>query len=386
MGEFVILLALMISIVALSTDMILPALGIIGDDLQVANRNDTQLVLSSLFLGFAVGQVLAGPLSDSFGRKPVIYAGYVVFMAGCLLSILATEFNLMLIGRVLQGLGASCPRIITVALVRDCYEGRIMARIMSIIMAIFIIVPVIAPAIGQGVVLAFGWRAIFALLLSLALISFTWFALRQPETLPGKARRAFSLSNILSGIAEVCRHRVSVGYTLGFGVIKGAFMGYLSSAQQIFQVSFETGIMFPLYFGIASLAIGAAALFNSRLVIRLGMRFLTWRALLGVSIVSLAFLPVVINAGGVPPLWLFMAWQLVSFFCLGMMFGNFNALAMEPLGHMAGLGAAFVGSLSTFISLPLGWAIGYAFDGGVLTLIAVFAGLGLVSIAIIFWT
>lgn len=384
--EFVVLLALMISIVALSTDMMLPALGAIGSDLRVAVANDTQLVISALFLGFAAGQTLAGPISDSVGRKPVIYAGYLLFIAGCLLAIFSTSFTVMLAGRVMQGLGASAPRIVAVALVRDCYEGRVMARIMSIIMAIFIIVPVIAPSIGQGVSLAAGWRAIFVLLLSLGLVSFAWFAARQPETLPAAARRAFSLANLVSGIAEICRLRAALGYTLGFGLIKGAFLAYLISAQQIFQTSFDAGLLFPLYFAVSALAIGAAAALNSTLVLSFGMRFLSWRAIIGVTAISAGFIPVVLISQGIPPLWLFMTWQLASFFCVGIVFGNFNALAMEPLGHMAGLGAAFVGSVSTFVSLPLGWAIGRSFDGGVLPLLVGFALLGLTSLIVMVWT
>jgi DHA1 family bicyclomycin/chloramphenicol resistance-like MFS transporter len=253
-------------------------------------------------------------------------------------------------------------------------------------MAIFIIVPAIAPAIGQGVSITAGWRAIFVLLLSLALVSLVWFAVRQPETLPVAARRAFSLPNLLSGLAEVCRQRASVGYTLGFGLIKGAFLAYLSSAQQIFQISFDTGLLFPLYFAVAALAIGIAAMVNARLVMRFGMHFLNWRALIGITVISAGFAPLVLLAEGVPPLWLFMIWQLASFFCVGILFGNLNALAMEPLGHIAGLGAAFVGSLSTFVSLPLGWAIGQSFDGGVLPLVAGFAVLGLIALVVTAWT
>jgi DHA1 family bicyclomycin/chloramphenicol resistance-like MFS transporter len=383
--EFVVLLAIMVSIVAMATDIMLPALDEIGGDLGVSDVNDTQLIISTLFLGFAVGQVLAGPVSDSIGRKPVIYVGYLVFIAGCLLSIVATSFTIMLVGRVLQGLGAASPRIVTLALVRDGYEGRAMARIMSIVMAVFIIVPAIAPAIGQGVIAISGWRATFVLLLALAVVSFAWFAARQPETLPPAARRAFSLSNILTGLREACCIRAALGYTVAAGLIFGAFLGYLSSAQQIFQISFRTGQFFPLYFGVAALAIGTASVCNSQLVMRYGMRLLTRRALIGSTVMSLCFLAPVAIMGGVPPLWLFMVWLLANFFCVGIMFGNFNALAMEPLGHMAGLGAALVGSLSTFISLPLGWAVGNSFDGGVLPLVAGFAVLGCASLIVMAW-
>ena len=192
-GEFVARVALMISLVALSIDAMLPALPAIGAELGVRQANDAQLVISALFLGLAIAQMVYGPLSDSFGRKPVIYAGFAIFIAGCLLSILASGLEVMLLGRFLQGIGAAGPRIVTMALVRDQYSGRAMARIMSLAMAVFIMVPVLAPAIGQAILLVAHWRAIFGMLLAVALIALVWFALRQPETLPPARRAPFSL-------------------------------------------------------------------------------------------------------------------------------------------------------------------------------------------------
>ncbi len=386
MAEFVTMLATMVSILALSIDAMLPALEQIGSDLGVTDANDTQLIVSGMFLGFAAGQIAAGPLSDSFGRKPVIYGGYVIFIAGCIMSMTATVFEVMLAGRVLQGLGAAAPRIVSLALVRDGYEGRAMARIMSIVMAIFILVPAIAPSVGEAVLLVADWRAIFGLLLLMAIIASVWFATRQPETLAVSERRKFSLRNIAGGIREACGFRAAVGYTIASGIIFGAFLGYLSSAQQVFQTVYGTGKLFAIYFGVAALAIGAASIFNSSVVMRLGMRFMTWRALFGVTLMSALFLPVVWQFDGVPPLWTFMVWLLAAFFATGILFGNFNAMAMEPLGHMAGLGAAFVGSVSTFISLPLGWAIGHWFDNTVVPLIAGFAILGAISLVVMWWT
>ncbi len=380
------MLALMVSLLALSIDAMLPALGEIGRDLELADTNDAQLVVTAMFLGFAVGQIAAGPLSDSFGRKPVIYGGYVIFIIGCVMSMAADGFAVMLAGRVLQGLGAAAPRIVSIALVRDGYEGRAMARIMSIVMAIFILVPAIAPAIGQGVMLVTDWRAIFGLLLVMAVIAFTWFAARQPETLAREVRRRFSLGNVADGVREALGYRAMTGYTLAAGIIFGAFVGYLSSAQQVFQSAYDTGQWFSVYFGAAALAIGAASIVNSKVVMRLGMRYMTWRALIGLTAISCLFVPVVLAGDGLPPLWVFMGWLLVAFFCTGILFGNFNALAMEPVGHMAGLGAAVVGSISTLISLPIGWLVGAAFDGTVMPLVTGFAVMGAVSLAVMWWT
>lgn len=385
--EFTALVALMISIVAMATDIMLPALGIIGHDLAVTDANDAQLIVSSLFAGFAVGQLLAGPLSDSIGRKPTIYIGYLVFIAGCVLSATAGSLETMLAGRVLQGLGAAPSRIITVAMVRDSYEGRPMARVMSIVMAVFILVPAIAPSIGQGLILAFPWQSTFIFLALNAVICFVWFGLRQPETLTPARRRPFSARAIWGGVRMFFGYRIAVGYTFSAGIVFGAFLGYLSSAQQIFQTTYGLGELFPIYFGIAALAIGAASIVNSKLVMKLGMRYLSRLALVGVTFLGAALLiPAAIQWQGVPPLGLFMAWLLPTFFCIGMLFGNFNALAMEPLGHMAGLGAALVGGLQSFISIPLGWAVGNFYDGTVLPLVGGFAMLGALSLLTMTWT
>jgi len=339
-----------------------------------------------MFFGFAIGQICAGPLSDSFGRKPIIYIGYVIFIFGCIISLLSTDFSLMLIGRVLQGLGAAAPRIVSIALIRDGYSGREMARIMSIIMAIFILVPAIAPAIGQAIMLVSSWRNIFTLLLITALIAFVWFALRQPETLKLENRHKFSLANIAAGVLEALSYRIVLGYTITSGIIFGSFLGYLNSAQQIFQVTYESGDWFAVYFGVAALAIGLASIFNSKVVIKLGMRFMTWRALICLTVTSIMFLIIVFWNNGTPSLWSFMIWLLISFFCNGILFGNFNALAMEPIGHMAGLGAAVVGSVSTFISIPIGWLIGIYFSNTVTPLVLGFALAGVISLITLWWT
>ncbi|MGI9524559.1 MAG: multidrug effflux MFS transporter [Hyphomicrobiaceae bacterium] len=386
MTEFTVLIAMMISVVALATDIMLPALDDIGSELAVEHPNDAQLVISSLFLGLAGGQFAVGPLSDSFGRKPIIILGYLLFITGCLISVFATTFSMMLLGRALQGVGMSAPRIVSVAMVRDCFRGRKMARIMSVVMAVFIIVPALAPAMGQAVIMSAGWRATFLLLLGQAVIVLAWFVFRQPETLPRRERRRLSLSSMAAGTKEICAQRSVMGYTIAMGLIFGAFLGYLSSAQQVFQVTFKTGQLFVLYFGVAALAIGVASLVNATIVMSIGMRALTWWAFVAISGFSLVFVVPAIAMNGIPPLWLFMVWLLAVFFCVGIVFGNLNALAMEPLGQMAGLGAAIVGSFATFISLPFGWAIGFAFDGGVVPLVSGFGLLSLASLSLIAWT
>jgi DHA1 family bicyclomycin/chloramphenicol resistance-like MFS transporter len=385
LGEFVALAALMSSLVALSIDVMLPALPAIGAELGVAHANDPQLVLTALFAGMAVGHTVYGPLSDSIGRKPAIQAGIALFLIGCLLSVSADSFMAMLAGRVLQGFGAAGPRIVTVALVRDRFEGRAMARVISLIMTVFIFVPTVAPGLGQGILMLAGWRAIFVMLLGFGLLILAWFGLRQPETLAPERRASLSLRRIALAVGETCANRAALGYTVTGGLVFGAFVGYLISAQQVFQDHYGVGTLFPLYFAVLALAIGGATLTNARLVMRFGMRRLCAWALRANCLLSLAFFAVTWAAAGDPPLWALMAFLAAAFFCIGIVFGNLSGLAMEKLGHIAGVAASVVGFVQTMMSMALGSAIGRAYDGTVIPLIGGFAGLGIAAIAVNGW-
>lgn len=385
-GEFVALMAMMMSLVALSIDALLPALPEIGSSLGVAQANDNQLIISMLFLGLSIGQMFYGPISDSIGRKPTIYIGLAIFMAGCTLALTATSFTMMLVARVIQGIGAAGPRTITLAVVRDQYDGRRMARVMSFVMTIFILVPVVAPTIGQAVLLFAHWRAIFGLYLILSIIALAWFGIRQPETLPTANRIPFSGGRIMRALREIFANRIALGYTLMAGLVSGAFVGYLNSAQQIFQDQYGLGQLFPLYFSVLALALGSASFLNARLVMRYGMRTLVLRSLLLITLLSIVFAAVVFTLAGQPPLWLLMGFFLITFFGVGILFGNLNALAMEPLGHIAGVGAAVVGSLSTLLSSLLGTVIGQNYNGTVLPLIFGFGILSAISLVVMRWS
>ncbi|WP_145306317.1 multidrug effflux MFS transporter [Gimesia fumaroli] len=384
-GEFVALMASMQSLVALSIDAMLPALTEIGQELGAKAVNDSQLIVTILFLGLAFGQGIYGPLSDTTGRKPAVYLGFSLFLAGCCLSLFATDLTVMLCGRFLQGLGLAGPRCVIVAIVRDQYEGPAMARVMSFVMTIFIFVPAIAPTLGQGILLLAHWRTIFAALLGCGLLTLTWFALRLPETLAVEHRIPFSLGRIYRAIREVCSHRVSLGYTISLGLITSAFLGYLSSAQLIFQKQYELGTMFPLYFAILALCIGGASFVNGRLVGRFGMHHLTrWSKRIS-TVISILFFLYVLSVGGHPPLWAMMGYMMTILFCFGIMYGNLNALAMEPLGHIAGVGSAVMGALSTLIAVPCGILIGHSFNGTVIPVISGFAVSGVLITLVMHW-
>jgi DHA1 family bicyclomycin/chloramphenicol resistance-like MFS transporter len=384
-AEFVIIVSLMMSLTALSIDAMLPALPQISTDLGVVNPNDRQLVISVIFLGSAFGQLFFGPLSDSVGRKPSIYIGYSTYITGSLVSVFSANFPMMLIGRILQGLGLSAHQAVTRAIIRDKFVGRKMARVMSFSMTVLILVPMLAPTIGQGILSIASWRSIFSSFLLFALITLIWFALRIPETLDLKNQIPFSLRRITTSTKEILRIRPAWGYTISAGLINGIFLGYLNSSQQIFQELYILGDLFPLFFAIVSFSLGLASFLNARLVMRYGMtKLVSWAARIEFGS-AFVFLGISIILAGRPPLWGMMAYLMLSFFCTGILFGNMNALAMRPLGHLAGIGSAVVGAFSTLISMLLGTMIGRSYNETVLPLVVGMTVLSGISLFVIRW-
>lgn len=384
-AEFIALMAAMQAITAMSIDAMLPALGQIGRDMHLANPNDTQFVVTAIFLGMIVGGLVGGPMSDSTGRKSAIYWGLGFYLAGSLIAAFSASFGVLIAGRALQGFGSSIPATVSIALVRDLYVGRAMARMMSFTMSVFIIVPILAPMIGQAVLLFGGWRLIFAMYVVLAALVALWFGLRQPETLARNKRVPLGAGRVLGATREVIGNRASMGFSVAAGILFGAFLGYLSASQQIFQVTYGVGPAFPFYFASLAASIGAAMFLNGTLVMRLGMRRLTNGAFTGIAGLSILVLPIVVAYSGKPPLWLFMAYLVPCFFCVGVLLGNLNAMSMQSLGHIAGVAAAVISSLRFLIGLPLGVVIGRAYDGTVQPMVIGYAVLGSVALATTLW-
>ncbi len=384
-GEFIALMALMMSLMALSIDIMLPALSQIGHDLKVLHDNDNQLIISFLFLGFALGMVVYGPMSDSFGRKSAVYLGLSIAIAGCFMSLFSESYFFMLLGRFLQGLGLASARIITVALVRDLYRGDEMGKVMSLIMTIFILVPILAPTLGQGILFVADWRMIFAFILGLSMLVLIWFGIRQIETIPVAKRTPFSFTDIFQNLLLIFKNKEVMGYTIMSGLVFSAFLGYLNSTQQIFQDLYQLGAMFPIYFGALAIAVGLASLFNAKFVMIYGMQTMSKYALLTIGVVSILFFFIAFQSHGQPHLWQLMTFLAIVLFCFGILMGNLNALAMEPLGKMAGLGASLVGALSTFIAVPFGFIIGQSYNNSILPLVLGFVIFSLLSLATMFW-
>jgi DHA1 family bicyclomycin/chloramphenicol resistance-like MFS transporter len=378
--EFTLLVALLMSVVAISIDALLPSLGLIGAELGVADINRTQFLISFIFGGMAIGQLVAGPLSDAMGRKPILYGGLALYLAGSLLCWLAQDFNILLAGRALQGLGVACPYVTAVSVVRDKYAGRDMARIMSLVMMIFILVPAVAPSLGLGIVALAGWRAIFLFYILYAVVIGGWIAVRLEETLPPAHRVPLTPRDFAHGLRVVLSNRTTTSYMVAMGLTFGGLIGYLGASRQIFQDQFGVGADFALYFGGLALTLGVASMLNSRLVGRWGMRAIcTWAnaAMVASAVVLLAaqaLLPVT--------LLMFMIFAAVLFFSFGLMFGNLNAIAMEPMGEVAGMASAIIGATSSVIALALGTLIGQMYDNTLKPIALGFLLLGLVSWAL----
>nr|WP_293301560.1 multidrug effflux MFS transporter [Allomuricauda sp.] len=379
--EFIALMAALMSIVALAIDALLPAISNIGADINSLDSTDNQMLVTMIFLGLGLGQLFFGPLSDCYGRKPVVYAGFILFLLASIVCLYAPSLEVMVLGRILQGIGLSAPRTISISIIRDTYEGDYMAKIMSFVVAFFILVPVVAPAIGKVILDSFGWKGIFYVQLIFALIIALWFWKRQPETLHPEFKIPFSGHVFVDGLKEFIRHKETVAFTITSGLVTGAFLVYLSSAQHIFEDQYALKEVFPYIFAGLAISIGLSTFLNGTLVMRFGMRKLSFMATLAFTIIALLYTVLFFNSPN-PSIYVLVAFLSAQFFCLGFMWGNFRSIAMEPIGHIAGIGAAINGFVSTVFAIPIATFIGEFVKNSVWPLFVGLAVCGLFSVLI----
>jgi DHA1 family bicyclomycin/chloramphenicol resistance-like MFS transporter len=383
-AEFIVLMAAIMALNPLAMDIMLPALPDIGVALKVSGGNHLQAVLALFLVGFGVGQIATGPLSDRFGRRPVLLGGMMLYCAASLLAILSQSFTLLLVARLLQGLGTSATRVIATSVVRDCYAGRRMARVMSLVMMVFISVPILAPSFGQVVRLLTQWRGIFVILMVYGCAVLVWTAWRLPETLPAARRRSIAVGEVIDAFRQTVTNRVTMGYALAAGMVQGILFGFVFASQQMFTDVFGMGVYFPLAFAAIAVGVALAGFANSRLVGRFGMRVMSHGALLGYGAVAAVMLAA--DLAHWLPLSLFLLLSGTMMFAFGVMFANFTALAMEPLGHIAGTASSFYGSITTLIGIVVGSVIGQSYDGTLLPFLLGYLVCTLAAIAIVIVT
>lgn len=382
--EFIALMAALMSVTALAIDAILPALNVIGYDIQVSHSSDNQLLVTMIFLGLGIGPLLFGPLSDAKGRKPSVYLGFGIFIIASAVCIYAKSLEVMIVGRILQGIGLSAPRTICIAIIRDLFDGDYMARIMSFVTVVFLLIPIVAPAMGQVILDAYNWQAIFIVQVMISCIVAIWFWKRQKETLRIAYRIPFSLDRITSGFKETLKYQRTMGFTIIQGFIVGSFLVYLSASQQIFQNQYGLVNEFPYIFAGLAIAIGSAIFLNGTFVVRFGMEKLVTWSLTGFFIVSVIYL-VLFHQVARPSIFILVGFFALQFFCIGFLFGNLRALAMQPVGHIAGIGAAITGLISTLMAVPISTFIGKYIQTSTLPLFIGFSVCSAISLVILYW-
>lgn len=380
--EFVALMAFLMSVVALAIDALLPALDIIGNSINTQEAADNQLLITMIFIGLGVGPLLFGPISDSLGRKPMVFVGFGIFILASFICVNAQNLEIMVLGRILQGVGLSAPRTISVAIIRDLYKGDQMAKIMSFVIVIFLLVPIIAPAMGKFILDHYNWEAIFFFQIVFCLFIALWFWKRQVETLNEENRIPFKVSLFTDGFVELIKYRKTIAYTLISGFVTGSFMVYLSSSQQVFQEQYSLKEAFPYIFAGLATSSGAAILLNGFFVMRFGMKKIINFATLGFFMVSLVYILMFWNSPN-PTIEVLLTFFVLQFFFLGFLFGNLRAIAMEPVGHIAGIAAAITGLISTLMAVPISIFIGRYVADTALPLFIGFSICSLVSLLII---
>lgn len=371
----------MMALNALAIDSMLPALPAIGADLGVTNENSRQWVVTAYLLGFGGAQLIYGPVADRFGRKPILLAGVGLYVVFSLLATLAPTFETLILARIGQGLGSACTRVLAVSIVRDRYEGRTMARVMSFSFLVFLGVPILAPSLGQLIMLVGPWRWIFAGLGLIGVALIVWASLRLPETLKPEDRLPIQVKRLTSAYRTALTDRTAMGYTLAMTAITGALFGFINSSQQIFADVFDAEAVFPAVFALIAGGIAVASLVNARLVVKLGSRKISHTALIGFTTVSAVHAAVALS--GHETIWTFAVLQTLTMFCFGLIAGNFGAMAMETMGHIAGTAASIQGFISTVFGSLLGFAVGQQFNGTTVPMSLGFTVFGLTALALV---
>ncbi|SEM85491.1 MFS transporter, DHA1 family, bicyclomycin/chloramphenicol resistance protein [Loktanella fryxellensis] len=378
--EFVAMIALLMALNAAAIDIYIPALQDIGSALGVTDENKRQFVITAYVLGFGGAQIIYGPLSDRYGRRPVLFGGLAIYLAGAIAAVFVPTFEALLVTRLVQGIGAAATRVIATSVVRDRFGGAQMASVMSLVMMVFMVMPVFAPNIGS-VVMAFGtWRELSGFMVVFGLVAMIWAWARLPETLDPTNRRPLRVKPVAEAFGIVLTNRIAFCYTLAMASFFGALFAFIGQAEQIYTGIYVLGPQFTLYFSLVAVFMAGSSFANSRLVARFGIRRLSHGALIGFIVMAALHLALAVFYGGATPFPLFLILFIGMMCFFGFVPTNFNAMAMEPLGRVAGVASSVLGCAQTLGGGLLGALVGYLYDGTLIPLLSGFLVLAVMSL------
>lgn len=382
-AELVVVTGAVMALNALAIDMMLPALGLIGEALGAAAENDRQLVVVAYIVANGVSQLFMGPIVDRFGRRNVLLWALGAYAAGSLLSVIAQSFTLLIAARIFQGAATAGARVAVLAMVRDRYAGAEMARVMSVAITIFMAAPVFAPLIGQLILIVGSWRWIFFVLFAYGALMALWAVLRLRDTQGAAARPRPGFGEAFAAYREFFGIRPSVGFVAVQTLLFGGLFGFISSSEQIFVHQYGLGAWFPAAFGASAFGFAVAAIVNARIVVKVGMRRLARAGL--IALIAVQVLHLSLHGWIAESPVVFTAFMTATLLCMGFVTPNAQALAMEPAGHIAGVAAAANGFATGAFGGALGGVIGRLYDGTTVPLIAGFAVLGALALLAALW-
>ncbi|MEY4870224.1 MAG: hypothetical protein RIS11_1418 [Pseudomonadota bacterium] len=375
------MMAAIIALNALAIDAMLPAFPRMVNGLGLSDPNDVQYVIGIYLLANGIGSLFHGPLSDRFGRRPILIGAIVGYILSAFACRFATSFDMLMVTRIAQGLCGAALSVLVTSIIRDQFEGDAMAKRMSTIFLIFMAVPIIAPLIGSAILVFAGWRSIFDMMAFLAIAMLIWVGLRLPETLHPDAATPIQFGALTRAWRMVVTHRTANSYLIAGGIAHGALFGYLNSSQQIFDKGFGVPEFFPFGFAIVAIGIACANFTNARIVERFGARRLSQSALVGFILLGLLQL---LAAWFVPQsLPLFLILITLNMAMIGFVGSNFSSIAMQPFGAVAGSASSFQSFVRTIMSALIGAWIGQQFTGSVVPMAAGFLLCGLAALALV---
>lgn len=360
--ESIALYAFLISITGVSLDILLPAYGAISESLNVNQTTDLQKTVLTFILGMFFGELVSGYFCDIYGRKITILISIAIYLVGTIVCFSSHDFNTLLIGRIIQGMGAAGQKISVRATLRDRFQGAQLAKISSFVLFALIFTPFVAPLIGENILQGFSWRGIFIFLIFFSLTSANWYLLRHDETLDSKNRNTTGLYRIGKVFFQFIKNIKTISYTTIAGILFGIQLAFISLSPLTFKDIFHIDKDFPVYFGSVACGFGIALFINGKIVNRYGMQTLTLLALLLIFLLGAA-LTTISFCCNPPSLLLFVCLIFLTLFGIGIVFGNIIALTLETLGSAAGLGSAFSSSISTIIALCISHLSATFYDG-----------------------